>query len=279
MRMRTYACFIGGFLAVLPLSWYGEAHFQDKPAREPDVIYVPTPQEVVDKMLGDGRRPPRRGRLRPRLRRRAHSGDRGQEVWRPRPGALTSTQCASRNRWKTWRKTTSSTWSPSSCRTSSRLDLSKADVITLYLLPQLNVKLIPQLDKLKPGCRIVSHDFDMEGVRPKHARSPTPRLAAASTASTCGRRRWRRNGRIRPTCQLAARVNMLNMLRAPGTRANRACSLLRQTVAAWRRVGGAARGRVRIRGATGPGNRPRFAQAPHPGHACRDGGEPGPRHP
>jgi len=40
-------------------------------------------------------------------------------------------------------------------------------VITLYLLPQLNVKLIPQLDKLKPGCRIVSHDFDMKGVRPK----------------------------------------------------------------------------------------------------------------
>src|SRR5204863_330469 len=48
-----------------------------------------------------------------------------------------------------------------------QLDLSKADVITLYLLPQLNVKLIPQLDKLKPGCRIVSHDFNMEGVRPK----------------------------------------------------------------------------------------------------------------
>ena len=47
------------------------------------------------------------------------------------------------------------------------LDLSKADVITLYLLPRLNVKLIPQLDKLKPGCRIVSHDFNMEGVRPK----------------------------------------------------------------------------------------------------------------
>jgi ribosomal protein L11 methylase PrmA len=47
------------------------------------------------------------------------------------------------------------------------LDLSKADVITLYLLPRLNVKLIPQLDKLKPGCRIVSHDFDMQGVRPK----------------------------------------------------------------------------------------------------------------
>ena len=46
------------------------------------------------------------------------------------------------------------------------LDLSKADVITLYLLPELNMKLIPQLEKLKPGSRIVSHDFEMEGVRP-----------------------------------------------------------------------------------------------------------------
>jgi len=46
------------------------------------------------------------------------------------------------------------------------LDLSPANVITLYLLPSLNVKLIPQLEKLKPGSRIVSHDFDMEGVQP-----------------------------------------------------------------------------------------------------------------
>ena len=54
------------------------------------------------------------------------------------------------------------------------LDLSGADVITLYLLPALNVKLIPQLDKLKPGCRIVSHDFNMEGVRPKREIVYTP---------------------------------------------------------------------------------------------------------
>jgi len=46
------------------------------------------------------------------------------------------------------------------------LDLSEANVITLYLLPSLNVKLIPQLEKLKPGSRIVSHDFDMRGVKP-----------------------------------------------------------------------------------------------------------------
>jgi SAM-dependent methyltransferase len=45
------------------------------------------------------------------------------------------------------------------------VDLSPASVVTLYLLPELNVRLIPQLEKLKPGSRIVSHDFDMEGVQ------------------------------------------------------------------------------------------------------------------
>jgi len=47
------------------------------------------------------------------------------------------------------------------------LDLSEADVITLFLLPSLNVKLIPQLDKLKPGSRIVSYNFGMRGVLPE----------------------------------------------------------------------------------------------------------------
>ena len=46
------------------------------------------------------------------------------------------------------------------------LDLSGASVVTLYLLPRLNARLIPQLEKMKPGSRIVSHEFDMEGVTP-----------------------------------------------------------------------------------------------------------------
>jgi hypothetical protein len=41
------------------------------------------------------------------------------------------------------------------------LDLAEADVVTLYLLPKLNVKLIPQLKRLKRGSRIVSHNFGM----------------------------------------------------------------------------------------------------------------------
>jgi ribosomal protein L11 methylase PrmA len=41
-------------------------------------------------------------------------------------------------------------------------DFRNATVVTLYLLPELNVKLRPKLlRELKPGTRIVSHAFDM----------------------------------------------------------------------------------------------------------------------
>ena len=41
-------------------------------------------------------------------------------------------------------------------------DFSKADVITMYLLPALNMKLRPQLLSMRPGTRVVSHSFSME---------------------------------------------------------------------------------------------------------------------
>jgi hypothetical protein len=41
-------------------------------------------------------------------------------------------------------------------------NISEATVVTLYLLPSLNIKLMPKLQKeLRPGTRIVSHSFDM----------------------------------------------------------------------------------------------------------------------
>lgn len=46
------------------------------------------------------------------------------------------------------------------------LDLSPADMIAVYLLPKQLEKLIPQLKKLKPGSRIVSHQFQIPGVKP-----------------------------------------------------------------------------------------------------------------
>ena len=40
-------------------------------------------------------------------------------------------------------------------------DFSKATVVTMYLLPQLNIKLRPTLLRMKPGTRVTSHQFDM----------------------------------------------------------------------------------------------------------------------
>ena len=40
-------------------------------------------------------------------------------------------------------------------------DFSKATVVTLYLLPDLNIKLRPTILKMKPGTRVVSHAFTM----------------------------------------------------------------------------------------------------------------------
>ena len=44
------------------------------------------------------------------------------------------------------------------------VDVSPATVVTLYMLPEFNAKLRPIFDKqLKPGSRVVSHDYEIEG--------------------------------------------------------------------------------------------------------------------
>ncbi len=135
------------------------------PNRKPDVVYVPTPMAVVDKMLelaqvkqgdivydlgcGDGRIVVTAAK---RFGCKAYGYDIDPQrvaesldnVAKEGVGHLVTIEQ----------------------KDIFTLDLSKADVVTLYLLPSLNVKLIPQLDKLRPGSRIVSHDFDMRGVKP-----------------------------------------------------------------------------------------------------------------
>lgn len=50
------------------------------------------------------------------------------------------------------------------------VDLSETSVLALYLLPSMNVKLLPQIAKMKPGSRIVAHDYDFMGrVKPDKA--------------------------------------------------------------------------------------------------------------
>jgi hypothetical protein len=47
------------------------------------------------------------------------------------------------------------------------VDLSGASVVTMYLLPDVNLKLRPHiLSQIKPGSRVVSHAFDMGDWKP-----------------------------------------------------------------------------------------------------------------
>ena len=47
------------------------------------------------------------------------------------------------------------------------VDLSPANVLTMYLLPEVNLMIRPNIWKqMKPGSRIVSHDFDMAEWKP-----------------------------------------------------------------------------------------------------------------
>lgn len=125
-----------------------------------DVIYVPTPQVVVDEMLkmvkmqagdfvidlgsGDGRiiitaakKYGARGfgvDLDTVLLKRAREGAQKE-------GVADRVQFIEQNLFET--------------------DLSKATVITSYLLPEMNERLRPKLLALKPGTRVVAHDYDM----------------------------------------------------------------------------------------------------------------------
>ncbi|MHC4394167.1 MAG: methyltransferase domain-containing protein [Planctomycetota bacterium] len=133
--------------------------------REPDVVYIPTPQDVVDKMLelakvkkddlvydlgcGDGRIVVTAAK---KYGCRAIGYDIDPRRVRESRENVENNKVAHMVKIEQ--------------RDIFTLDLSRASVITLYLLPALNVELLPQLGKLKPGSRIVSHDFDIAGIRP-----------------------------------------------------------------------------------------------------------------
>jgi SAM-dependent methyltransferase len=56
-------------------------------------------------------------------------------------------------------------------------DFSHATVVTLYLLPSLNIKLRPTILKMKPGTRVVSHAFSMDDWQPDQTENVEGRTA------------------------------------------------------------------------------------------------------
>ena len=133
--------------------------------RKPDILYVATPQEVVDKMLDMARV------TKDSLVYDLGCGDGRFVVTAAKKyGCKAVGYDISPRRVRESRENVKKNNLEHLVRIEQKdiftLDLSKADVITLFLLPSLNVKLIPQLDKLKPGSRIVSYNFGMRGVLP-----------------------------------------------------------------------------------------------------------------
>lgn len=137
------------------LAWAGEAR----------VPYVPTPQEVVERMLetakvgtndylidlgsGDGRIVVTAAKK---------YGARGFGV-DLNPERIRESNENARNAGVTGRVSFVQ-------QNLFETDLSEATVITLYLLPRVNIELRPRLLELKPGTRLVSHDFDMGDWKP-----------------------------------------------------------------------------------------------------------------
>ena len=128
--------------------------------REPDVIYVPTPQEVVDAMLamasvtskdvvydlgsGDGRIPITAAQ---KYGARAIGIDINPERIKEANENLAKAKVGDKVKFLN--------------QDLFETDISDATVVTLYLLSSLNLKLMPKLKALRPGTRIVSHSFDM----------------------------------------------------------------------------------------------------------------------
>ena len=122
-----------------------------KADRGPDVVYWPTPEPVVDKMLelaqvkkGDVVYDLGCGDARILVKAAKKYGAKGFGFDIDPRRISESRENITRNKVENL----------VSVKRSDifKVDLKDADVVTLYLLPELNVKLMPQLEKLKPGA-------------------------------------------------------------------------------------------------------------------------------
>jgi predicted RNA methylase len=163
-RLLVLACALLAMAVISPVALQAQ-----QPAVRTDVIYLPTPQEVVDAMLklakvtasdvvydlgsGDGRIPVTAAKT---YGARAVGIDIDPQRIAEANANAKSNGVTDKVRFLNQDLFTS--------------DIKEASVVTLYLLPTLNVRLLPKLNKeLRPGTRVVSHSFDMnaDGVERK----------------------------------------------------------------------------------------------------------------
>jgi SAM-dependent methyltransferase len=145
-----------------------------------DVVWVPTPQALVDKMLDMAKVTPQDYLI------DLGSGDGRTVITAAKRGVRAlgieynpdMVDLAKRNAAEA-KVTEMATFVKADIFES---DYSKATVITLFLLPQLNLKLRPTLLNLKPGTRIVSNSFTMDDWQPDETATVTDGCTTWCTA-------------------------------------------------------------------------------------------------
>ena len=123
-----------------------------------DVVWVPTPQALVDRMLDMAKLMP--GEIHMDL----GSGDGRTVITAAQRGATAIGVEFNPNMVALSRENASKAGVKNATFIEGDLfaaDISKAHVITLFLLPDINLRLRPKILDLKPGTRIVSNSFDM----------------------------------------------------------------------------------------------------------------------
>src|SRR5687768_18548453 len=160
--LAKFALALSGLLLLAPWEMAAASEAEPtRPARKLDVWYVPTPHEVVDRMLDEAKVRPTDvvydlgcGDGRMVIAAAKKFGTRGVGIDLD-PARIKEARANAKaqgvDKLVTFR-----------VADLFETDLREATVVMLYLLPEVNRRLKPKLfAELRPGARVVSHDFDM----------------------------------------------------------------------------------------------------------------------
>ncbi len=185
---RIGRIFLAGCLSLS--LWAAGANAQGQPAKQEyqpqvgqqgkDVVWVPTPQALVDRMLDMAKVTPKDYVI------DLGSGDGRTVITAAKRGAKAQgieynpdmVELSKRNAAKEGVSDKATFLKADLFET----DFSQATVITMFLLPDINLKLRPKILNLKPGTRIVSNSFDMGEWKPDETATVTEGCASWCTA-------------------------------------------------------------------------------------------------
>jgi hypothetical protein len=170
--------------------------FSGQPGK--DVVWVPTPQALVEKMLDMAKLTPQDFHM------DLGSGDGRTVITAAKRGARSEgieynpdMVALSERNAKTAGVAERATFRKADL---FETDFSKAQVITLFLLPQINLRLRPQILNMRPGTRVVSNTFTMDDWAPDQTET-----IGGDCVSWCTAHLWIVPAKVEGTWEVAGR--------------------------------------------------------------------------